>query len=93
MNEAEALAARPSLPDNYIAAKRALRRCAKDFTPENFVVATAALEAALDDDQCASIASDVVRLATYNKIANDGELERLANKISQKRREWKESIA
>jgi hypothetical protein len=59
------------------------------FTPANYVAASIALNQLWADDPCEVIADDQARFATYCKISNDDELERLARKISEKHRAWK----
>src|SRR2546423_13756117 len=85
--------AKVPLPENYEAAKVALRRCAKHFTPERFAVAMAALETVLEHDECEAITSGAVRVATYCKIANDNELERLAYRVTLQHRKWRAAQA
>jgi hypothetical protein len=81
------------LPERYASAKRALRLCARDFTPANYAAASIALQQLWADDPCEAIADDQARFAAYCKISNDGELERLALRISEKHRTWKDATA
>jgi hypothetical protein len=77
------------LPERYLSAKRALRLCAMDFTPANYVAASIALNQLWVDDPCEAISDDQGQLDAYCKISNDDELERLTRKISEKHRAWK----
>ena len=88
MTQDKLLSAKAALPENYLRAKRALRNCAKDFSPINYFAAIMALEAAWTDDQVKSLPDAAVQFATYSKIADDNELMRLAARVEVARREW-----
>jgi hypothetical protein len=76
-----------ALPKGYIEAKKALRACAKQFTPERYAKAVVALgdAQAFEEDVAGS---DRDQLATYTRIADDREFERLVKAVMRKRRAW-----
>lgn len=80
-----------ALPESYLAAKAALRLCAKHFTPATYFAARAALEGLVANDDVEAITDDAGKLAAYAAIAKDNELERLTAAISRKHRKWKET--
>jgi hypothetical protein len=76
------------LPENYLLAKDALRRCAKHFTPESYALATVALAHCAEQDECAAW-PDRDALGAYARIADDDELRRLIRRVEQRRIKWK----
>ncbi len=81
------------LPGNYIAARNALRLCAKRFTPERYVRATMAMEELEATDEAAAWPPDNYALASYVRMAalmdDFSELERLSRRVEEARAAWK----
>ena len=76
------------LPDNYSAAKAALRRCARHFSPFTYMEAVVAVDACFRTDECASWPQDEHTIASYARMADDNEFMRLTVRVATLRRKW-----
>jgi len=82
-----------ALPKSYIEAKKALRACARQFTPERYAKAVVALYEAYNFDEVSTEPDQRKQLATYAKLCDDDELIRLSRLIERKREAWKAGVS
>lgn len=69
------------LSNGYKAALKALRSCARSYSPERYAAAMAALQFVIENDEVESVPNSVDAFFDYNKIAKDKALMRLSAKV------------
>lgn len=67
--------------DGYEAALKALRACARSYSPARYEAAMVALQFVIDNDEVESVPNSVDALFDYSKIAGDSALMRLSAKV------------
>lgn len=83
----EALAAmrtqQPDFTDGYKEATRALRVCARAYSPARYAVAVAAVQHVAENDEVEAMENDADKVFAYLKVSSDNMLQRLAAKVTR----------
>lgn len=74
---------KPDFTDGYKTAIKALRACARAYSPARYAAASAALQYVAENDEIEAIENDVDKLFAYGKVASDNTLQRLAAKVTK----------
>lgn len=69
------------LSNGYKAALRALRSCARSYSPERYAAAMASLQFVIENDEVEGVPNSVDAFFDYSKIAGDNTLMRLSAKV------------
>lgn len=77
------------LPDNYIQLKEAMKLCARKFTPERYADVTIRINDVANNDEIARWQGPLIGVASYSRMADDKELDRLIKRVERARTKWK----